>query len=393
RLPDDFQPNRLVYLDDSGPVSVLGLESLPFPTVLYSVDSHHHANWHRCLAAMFDLVLVAQKKFMGEVSAFGTPASWFPLWAPTLIEPAEVKSVDVCFRGNLDPNLHPKRAAFFERLSRLVDIDVGTGDYRNVFCKSKIVVNQAVRDDLNFRVFETMMCGALLLTPDDSSGLQELFTSGIHLETYKSDSAEDAAGKIRYYLDHEAERAAIASAGRDEVLAKHTSEARARDFARILERISLSARSSKYFGAGGASIFGAKVSSRVSQELADHFLSHAVSSMIRSARDHERRDNAFISTSHFVKYFLEVRGQYEEAIVFMKKLVEAYPNEPFLLVSYSESLRIAGKEEQAQEVIRRFSQNAQVFLDKAENALRLLREDIMGQLRGAVPGHALDDTR
>jgi spore maturation protein CgeB len=49
-------------------------------------------------------------------------------------------------------------------------------------------------------------------------------------------SAEEAAEKIRYYLEHEDERASIAAAGHARTLAEHTYAHRMRELEQILNR-------------------------------------------------------------------------------------------------------------------------------------------------------------
>ena len=95
-----------------------------------------------------------------------------------------------------------------------------------------MVINQTVKGDLNFRVFEAMMCGALVLTEYAGNGLLELFEDGRHLICYEKNNVADAAAKIRECLGNLPRTRAIAAAGREEVLRAHCPTHRA---ARILE--------------------------------------------------------------------------------------------------------------------------------------------------------------
>ena len=70
----------------------------------------------------------------------------------------------------------------------------------------------------NMRLFESAAVGAFQIV-DDRPGVAEWFTVGEHLVTF-SDTA-DLQEKVRYYLDHESERQAIAEAARQHVLAHH----------------------------------------------------------------------------------------------------------------------------------------------------------------------------
>ena len=69
------------------------------------------------------------------------------------------------------------------------------------------------------RVFEAMACGAFVLCDAQADALK-LFQDGRHLAFFSSTG--ELREKIAYYLAHEPERKAIAQAGREEVLARHT---------------------------------------------------------------------------------------------------------------------------------------------------------------------------
>jgi hypothetical protein len=71
----------------------------------------------------------------------------------------------------------------------------------------------------NMSLFETTGVGSLLLT-DHKKNLGDLFEVGKEVIAYEN--ANDCIEKIRYYLDHEDERAAIAANGQKRTLKEHT---------------------------------------------------------------------------------------------------------------------------------------------------------------------------
>jgi spore maturation protein CgeB len=85
----------------------------------------------------------------------------------------------------------------------------------------------------NMRLYEATGVGTLLLT-DAKQNLHELFEPDAEVVTYSA--AEEAADKIRYYLEHEDERATIARAGQARTLAEHTYAHRMRELEQILNR-------------------------------------------------------------------------------------------------------------------------------------------------------------
>lgn len=96
-------------------------------------------------------------------------------------------------------------------------------DMYRVLASSRIALNRhgpvAGRHAANMRLYEATGTGTMLLT-DRKDDLGTLFE--LDREVVAWDSAEECAEKIRWYLDHESERAAIAAAGRARTLREHT---------------------------------------------------------------------------------------------------------------------------------------------------------------------------
>jgi len=227
RLADRFVPDCIVWLDHSGPISVLGFEDCHIPCVLYSVDAHHHHARHAAMAGCFDHIFIAQKDLIPHFHEYGTETTWLPLWASEHIEPSSEKKYGVTFVGTLNRALNPARVDFFEKMKELIPIEVIQGHFPSIFPHAEIVLNQTVKGDLNFRVFEAMMCGAMVLTERTGNGLLELFKDGHHLVTYEARNPHDAAQQAQRLLSDPAHMRAIAANGRAEVLAQHTEHHRA----------------------------------------------------------------------------------------------------------------------------------------------------------------------
>jgi hypothetical protein len=232
-----FKPDIIVWLDNSAPLMVLGLEDSEIPVVYYSVDAHHHYEMHARLVAAFDHALVAQRDYLNFFEKSGTPSTWFPLWAPRYVEASCEKRYELTFVGTMNRALNPERVDFFERLARIRPIHLAHGNYWEIFPNAEIVVIQTVKGYLNFRVFEALMCGAALLTERTPNGLLELFTDGHHLVTYDRADAHGAAQRAQELLANPARMREIAAAGRAEVLAKHTASARAIQLEALLTNV------------------------------------------------------------------------------------------------------------------------------------------------------------
>ena len=145
---------------------------------------------------------------------------------------------DVAFVGGLHPEVHGSSVALLERVSRKVPLDVwGYGadrlpatsplleryhgeawglDMYRVLAQSRIVVNRhidaAEGHANNMRLFEATGVGALLVT-EDADNLGDMFEPA---EVVTYNGPDDLIEKVRHYLRHDEERAAIAAAGRRE---------------------------------------------------------------------------------------------------------------------------------------------------------------------------------
>ena len=219
-----------------------GVEDLPIPRVYYAIDIHLNFFWQRHYARLFDLTLVAQKDYVALLGADGVPARWLPsaVDATAFGDRGLPRIYDVAFVGIVDA-ARPKRAAVVELLQERFGLMVfgaspavrlSAAATARIFGSSKIVFNESVLGDVNFRTFEAMACGAMLLTERVGNGLEDLFTPGVHLALY---TPADLVEQLAYYLEHADERARIAAAGTAEVLARHTLSVRAAEMSALLE--------------------------------------------------------------------------------------------------------------------------------------------------------------
>lgn len=236
-LPEGFVPDWILFHDNSCPLSIIGLEHCPIPMALYSVDTHHHCLLHSYLADTFDVVFVAQSDFITFFQGRRAYVEWLPLWASREIEPSEEKKHGAIFVGTMNRSLNPERVQFFEELSKITEIEIFQGDYAHYFPYCSIVVNQTVKGDLNFRVFESMRCGPLLLTEVSGNGLYSLFTPGEDLLVYNKGDVNDVA-RILQELKNEPEvMQRIAHTGHRKVLEQHRAVHRAATVMRTLEEV------------------------------------------------------------------------------------------------------------------------------------------------------------
>lgn len=236
-IPNGWRPDRIVILDNSAPVLISGLEETSIPVMFYSVDTHHHYDLHCYYAHLFDETVIAQRDYLHHFDNIGVSVSWMPLWASRYYEGSDEKKYGTVFVGGLDPKLNPDRVAFLSKLKEKVDVHQQMGEYWKIFPHAEVVLNQTVKRDLNFRVFEGMMSGSMLLTERIDNGLLELFIDGVELLTYEKGNVDDAAAKIQWALSNKEAARKIGAAGRKKILEQHLSCHRAELMLHAVERM------------------------------------------------------------------------------------------------------------------------------------------------------------
>ena len=376
----DFSPEVLVFLDDSMPAfMVSGLDTCDIPSVFYSVDTHQHRDAHFVIAPLFDQVLVAQRDYIPHFQASGTPVTWFPLWAPRYVEPSPRKSFPAAFVGTLDAALNPRRVSFFKALSQRIPVHIDSGDYAEIFSRSDIVVNQTVKGDLNFRVFEAMMCGALLLTERIENGLLELFQEGTHLITYEPDNVDEVVERFQSLLGEPHRIKEIALAGREEILARHTGMHRAVALERILvglqRRLS---RPERHY----ASMSNNALVNRLLVELGHQPCVYAASAGLLAAeaglqlglRLDERETTMLIATCGI---FDQITSTHMGAEL-VRRFYERLPENPLLVFAHIHSLLERGEKNAAVEVA------TQQFRGPSEHVCGIASDVIPRIIRGEI---------
>ncbi|MCC7359398.1 MAG: glycosyltransferase [Anaerolineales bacterium] len=220
-------PDLYVWIDPAGPYFPRGIEDLELPTACYLVDVHL-GRWRETAACFFDHVFVSQPGYVARFQqAVGHAAvTWLPFAAALdRHPPAErARDLDIGFVGNLA--VAHRRTARARRLKLLAERFRTNDFYRpyspatlaEVYNRARIVFNTSTAGEITMRLFEGAGCGALLLT-DPADGLEQLFDVGREVVVYSDDA--DLLAKARHYLEHEAERQAIAAAGRRRTHAEH----------------------------------------------------------------------------------------------------------------------------------------------------------------------------
>lgn len=220
---------------------ITDIEKSQVPTVLYAIDTFipFVKGLMEGYASLFDYIFCSQIDYVEKLKKTGLKNIW---WSPYACYPKIhknhhlKKTYKMVFLGGHNALHNPRRAFYLKMVSKIFGLKIMNNKYfddlAKVYSRTKIVFNIPTMYDLNPRVFETLACGTLVITPKNQAGRNLLLKEKIHLVTFSN--FFDALRKIKYYLDHEDERKKIAKAGCLEVLKNHTYEKR---FKEILSKI------------------------------------------------------------------------------------------------------------------------------------------------------------
>ncbi len=222
-LPPEQHPDLYLWVESVGGHYPLHLEALRCPKVCYLIDSHLQLSAHLEWAKQFDVVFIAQREYLNDFRTQGMRAHWLPMGCdPEVHCHIETSKVyPASFVGEVQPG--SRREILLKSLASQIPVHSERcywDDMARVFCQSKIVFNEAIKNDLNMLVFEAMSTGTLLLSDmARNSGQDELFMDGEDYAVYRDGSVCDVA---RFYLENEELREQIAARGQRLVHNAHT---------------------------------------------------------------------------------------------------------------------------------------------------------------------------
>lgn len=206
-------------------------------TIYVASDTHLGKEYRFKKAECFDYVFFNQKAAVDEYNQTHENKA---MWLPHAADPAAypkieiIKKWDVAFVGHVQETPNYNGITRIDALDRLFkefpNFYYGSRhpgfpeknlfeDAAKKFSQSKVVFNISIKDDINMRAFETLSTRSFLLT-NYIPTLGDLFEDGKHLVTYKT--LDEMVEKARHYIEHDDEREAIAEAGYNEFISKHT---------------------------------------------------------------------------------------------------------------------------------------------------------------------------
>lgn len=235
RHDPSLHPDLYLWVESVGGYQPRNLEALACPKVGYLIDTHLSLEYHRELAGQFDFVFLVHGQFVDEIRKVNPNTYWLPVACDPEIHcgHGHEKRFDIGFVGSVQSG--SRRQKLLTCLGSRFQIHYERcflNQMADVFSHSKIVFNEAVKNDLNMRVFEAMSTGSLLLTDATfNSGQNILFHDGEDYAVYRDTNIAEVA---RFYMENEALREQIAARGKLLVHNAHTYGHRVEDLLAVV---------------------------------------------------------------------------------------------------------------------------------------------------------------
>ena len=234
-----FRPDLVVQVEFLGSRCVVtGLDQAPCPVLLWSVDPHLNAHWHSAWARLFDMTCSTQRGWIPRLKTRGAAdVRWLPWFGHPLPWTAYAdRRTDAAFVGRVTPQ-RPARRWLTEFLRARVDgsrlalhQDLDYPAMLAAYHDARIVPNESIFGEVNFRLFEAASCGCLVLGQDLGDEQASLFEPGREMDTCAH--VLELERKLSLYLDNERLNAAMGRAAYERVRAEHLAKHRVR---RLLE--------------------------------------------------------------------------------------------------------------------------------------------------------------
>jgi len=205
---------------------------LKTPKIAWYAESAHRDDRSFDFARCHALADLHYFPAVQDAEEFG--GEWLPFGADTLLfcPMAVEKPYEIAFLGSL----YEKRREYMKKVGFNIPVmpSVEADDpvqscflLAKAYNATKIFVNMPSYSRLLVtKVSEVMACRTMLVTPaiDHPSGLRNMlqFENGKHLIYYNPNNPQELAAVLNYYLQHPAEREAIAAAGWEEIKRRHT---------------------------------------------------------------------------------------------------------------------------------------------------------------------------
>ena len=237
KIPKVHHPDLFIWIESVPGFFPQNIGALACPSAGLFIDTHLNFPQHLELSKNFDFNFIVHRQFQNEFYKNERKnVFWLPVGCDSEIHSkrSKKKLFDVGFVGSLQGAPHKRRNELLNKINSIVRVNYKRcfwDEMAEFFSASKIVFNNAIKNDLNMRLFEAMSTGSFLLTDlAVGSGQKEMFKNGEDIGIYTDENITD---KVKYFLSHGEEREKIAEHGQQIVHKAHTYAHRAEELINV----------------------------------------------------------------------------------------------------------------------------------------------------------------
>lgn len=181
---DGFSPELLVQQERLGPRNYFtGLSGLSCPTLFWSLDTHLNMFWHQWYALLFDGVLTPHVSLFQALPASLRPKetyrfSWpgsLRSWKP---HAGRTHAMGLCARVTEHRQIRAWMTALLENRGLAVAEGLSPEEMMRLYDDSRVVPNECIANEVNFRLLEGASSGCLVLSPDVGEDQNSLLEPG-----------------------------------------------------------------------------------------------------------------------------------------------------------------------------------------------------------------------
>ncbi len=174
------------------PVFFSDVHNLACPTAFWGIDSHLRYGWQMHYAAFFDVFFTPHKSFLQRLSK-----EWLHPYMHRLVEcgfarpfvPHEQRTHAINFVGRLTAT-RPQRAVICKLLQERYQVphveNISQAAMLDLYNQTRIVPNESIANEVNFRLMEGASCGCALVTPHIGEDQDSLFETEKEILVYSS---------------------------------------------------------------------------------------------------------------------------------------------------------------------------------------------------------------
>jgi hypothetical protein len=177
-------PDLLLQQENLGErVFLSGLEECPCPTLFWAIDSHLNMYWQKWYSLLFDAVLTPHLSLFAAL-----PGALRPRRALRFAQPGQARAWTDHARRTWDLAMwarltshRPVRQWLTELLAPLglhVTDRLSVGEMMRLYDATRVVPNECIANEVNFRLMEGASSGCLVLSPDVGEDQDALLRPG-----------------------------------------------------------------------------------------------------------------------------------------------------------------------------------------------------------------------